>query len=401
MKKIFIIFAFIGLIALIVFLNLRQKNEKPVLVETRKVTLRDVEERVTASGRVQPVTQVNISANVAGEIVAIYVKEGHLVQAGQILAQLDKVRYEADVRSAESNFNSRKISVETLLKEKKRSETLFNSQNLSEAELDRIVSEYELAQSQLDQAKAYLEQARDNLSKTVLKSPINGQVIKIRKEAGEIALGSQFQADVIMILADLREMEVEVEVNESDVVRLSLGDPVDIEIDAIRDTVFKGELSEIAYLATSSGIGTQESVTNFQVVVKMLNIPSELRPGMSATVEILTDRAIGCIAVPIQAVTVRTADKINSLLRADSLRNDENINKKPELKEIVFVVRNDSAIAVPVKIGLSGEDYFQILEGIQEGDEIVVGNHKAVSRDLQDANLIKRESDKKSKKKKN
>ncbi len=399
MKKLLLVLGFISVIGLIVFLNIKQKKEKPVLVETKKVTLRDVEERVSASGRVQPVTQVNISANVAGEILAIYVKEGQFVKAGQVLAQLDKVRYEADVRSAESNFNSRKINIETLRKEKKRSEALYKSQNLSEAELDRVVSEYELALSQLDQAKAYLEQARDNLSKTVLKSPIAGQVIQVRKEEGEIALGSQFQADVIMILADLSQMEVEVEVNESDVVRLELGDPVDIEIDAIRDTVFKGEVSEIAYLATSSGLGTQESVTNFQVVVQMLDIPDELRPGMSATVEILTDMALQCVAVPIQAVTVRGADKIKSLSLPDTLGSDK-ANKKPEMKEIVFKVQNDTAIAIPVQIGLSGEDYFQILEGISEGDEIVIGNHKAVSRELQDGNLIKRESDVKKKKKK-
>jgi HlyD family secretion protein len=400
MKKLFLFLGFLALVGLIVFLNLRQKKEKPILVETAVVSLRDVEERVSASGRVQPVTQVNISANVAGEIVAIYIKEGDFVKAGQILAQLDKVRYEADVRSAESNFNSRKITLETLAKEKKRSEALFQNKNLSEAELDRVYSEYELARSQLDQAKAYLEQARDNLSKTILKSPIDGQVIQIRKEAGEIALGSQFQADVIMILADLSRMEVEVEVNESDVVRLSLGDPVDIEVDAIRDTVFQGEVSEIAFLATSTGLGTQESVTNFKVLVQMLDIPEELRPGMSATVEILTDLANNCVAVPIQAVTVRGADKIRSLAAADTLSSQDNKNKKPELIELVFKVQNDTAVTVPVKIGLSGDEYFQILDGINEGDEIVIGNHKAVSRDLQDGNLIKRESDEKKKKKK-
>jgi len=405
MKKWIIAVVLIAIAAL-VFFNIKKSKGQAVEIQTEIVKKHTVEEKVSASGRVQPVTQVSISANVAGEIVAIHVREGQNVKKGQLLAQLDKVRYEAASVSAKATFSSTKVALDRAEKELERAKALYKDKNLSQADLDRIISEYESIKSNLAQAEANLKQAEDNLQKTTIIAPINGTVIQLRKETGEIALGSQFQADIIMVVADLTQMEVEVDVNENDVVRVGIHDAVDIEIDAIPDTTFKGVVTEIAHMAQSTGLGTQESVTQFKVVVEMLEIPDKIRPGMSATVEILTDKAENTIAVPIQSVTVRSRENvfINEMNEesSDKEENGSKSNKRSEMIEVVFRVEEDTVSAVPVKIGLSSQDLFQILSGLNEGDVIVTGNHKVLSRELQNGMRVKIESpdeDKKGKKK--
>ncbi len=385
MKK-WIIPVVILVIAAIVYFNLKMNKEQAVEVQTEVVKRHTVEEKVSASGRVKPVTQVDISANVAGEIIEMNVKDGQNVRKGQVLAQLDKIRYEAAVFSARATYSSTKVAFEKAKKDLKRAKALFESGNLSQADLDQALAEYGRIQSNLAQAESSLKQAEDNLSKTTIISPIDGTIIQVRKEAGEIALGSQFQADIIMVVADLSKMEVEVDVNENDVVRVSLNDPVDIEIDAIPDTSFKGVVTDIANLAQSTGLGTQEAVTYFTVLVEMLEVPDMMRPGMSATVEILTNKAVNTVAVPIQSVTVRPADKVFTAVKKDSLSDEQaTLEEKDgdEMIEVIFRVDQDTVTAVPVTIGLSSRDLFEIKSGIQAGDEIVIGNHKVLSRELQ------------------
>ncbi|RKY51176.1 MAG: hypothetical protein DRP86_02120 [Candidatus Neomarinimicrobiota bacterium] len=385
MKK-WIIPLVILVIAAIVYFNLKMNKEQAVEVQTEVVKRHTVEEKVSASGRVKPVTQVDISANVAGEIIEMNVKDGQNVRKGQVLAQLDKIRYEAAVFSARATYSSTKVAFEKAKKDLKRAKALFESGNLSQADLDQALAEYGRIQSNLAQAESSLKQAEDNLSKTTIISPIDGTIIQVRKEAGEIALGSQFQADIIMVVADLSKMEVEVDVNENDVVRVSLNDPVDIEIDAIPDTSFKGVVTDIANLAQSTGLGTQEAVTYFTVLVEMLEVPDMMRPGMSATVEILTNKAVNTVAVPIQSVTVRPADKVFTAVKKDSLSDEQaTLEEKDgdEMIEVIFRVDQDTVTAVPVTIGLSSRDLFEIKSGIQAGDEIVIGNHKVLSRELQ------------------
>ncbi|MGC9512692.1 MAG: efflux RND transporter periplasmic adaptor subunit [Fidelibacterota bacterium] len=378
-------------IAAIVYFNLKMSKEQAVEVQTEVVKRHTVEEKVSASGRVKPVTQVDISANVAGEIIEMNVKDGQNVRKGQVLAQLDKVRYEAAVVSARATYSSTKVAFEKAKKDLKRAQALYESGNLSQADLDQALAEYESIQSNLAQAESSLKQAEDNLSKTTIISPIDGTIIQVRKEAGEIALGSQFQADIIMVVADLSKMEVEVDVNENDVVRVSLNDPVEIEIDAIPDTSFKGVVTDIANLAQSTGLGTQEAVTYFTVLVEMLEVPDMMRPGMSATVEILTDKAENTIAVPIQSVTVRPADKVFKPVKEDSLSSAASKEKTgDEMVEVIFRVDQDTVTAVPVTIGLSSQDLFEIKSGIREGDEIVIGNHKVLSRELQTGMHVKK-----------
>ncbi|HAE87648.1 TPA: efflux RND transporter periplasmic adaptor subunit, partial [Candidatus Marinimicrobia bacterium] len=195
MKK-WIIPIVVIVIAAIVYFNLKMNKEQAVEVQTDVVKRHTVEEKVSASGRVKPVTQVDISANVAGEIIEMNVKDGQNVHKGQVLAQLDKVRYEAAVVSARAVYSSTKVAFEKAKKDLKRAQALYESGNLSQADLDQALAEYENIQSNLAQAESGLKQAEDNLSKTTIISPIDGTIIQVRKEAGEIALGSQFQADI-------------------------------------------------------------------------------------------------------------------------------------------------------------------------------------------------------------
>ncbi|MEA3500590.1 MAG: efflux RND transporter periplasmic adaptor subunit [Candidatus Marinimicrobia bacterium] len=409
MKKWIIIGVVILVVGAIVVLNVLQKKEKAIQVQTTKVKLTTIESKVSASGTILPVIQVDISANVAGEITKMYIKEGEFVEEGQILAQLDKVRYEAELDRARSVYNSRKASLALTKKELKRSRALYKAKNISESQLDQVVANYEIGTNNLEQAKASLDQAKDNLNKTTIFAPISGTVIDLRKEQGEIAMGSTFQADIIMSVGDLTQMEVEVEVNENDVVEVSIGDSVDIEIDAIPDTSFKGIVTEIAHSATSSGVGTQESVTNYDVVVSMLEIPKVLRSGMSAAVEILTEKHKNVVGVPIQSITVRPENKVNIRMKKGSKVDNQKrkMNKdtadvkgnsgykmytKEKMLEVAFIIVGDTAKAVPVEIGIASEDLFEIKSGLSVGDEIVIGSHEALSRELQTGKLVEKDS---------
>jgi HlyD family secretion protein len=195
-------------------------------------------------------------------------------------------------------------------------------------------------------------------------------------------------------VADLSAMEVEVDVNENDIVRVALGDSVDIEIDALAEKVFKGVVSEISQLASTMGAGTQNAITNFKVTVKMLNNPPEIRSGMNATVEILTDKKIDVVGVPIRAVTVRPADKVykNTPMAKDGKM------EKPELLEVAFVIEADTVRAVPLKLGINSEDYFEVLSGVDTTNMIVIGNHQALTFDLQTGSYVKDIKDMKKKK---
>ncbi len=374
-KKIIIIAAAIAVFAVILFFALKQDGGKAVAVQMEDVTRRTVVSKVYAAGNVQPVVNVNISANVAGEIKELYVEEGQEVKKGDLLAQLDKVMYEAEVDQARSYYRSCLSAKEVAEKEFRRAEKLYETNNYSESQYDQAKARYEQAVATLEQASARLEQAKDNLRKTTLVAPIDGTVIGLKKEKGEIAMGSTFQADIIMTVADLSGMEVEVDVNENDIVQVELEDSVDIEIDALERKVFPGIVTEISQLATTTGTGTQNAVTNFKVIVKMVDIPREIRSGMNATVEILTDRRENAVSIPIRAVTVRPEDKVYT--------NMTEMKGKPELLEVVFVVNADTVRAVPVELGINSEDYFEVVSGVDTSDVIVTGDHQALTFDLQ------------------
>ncbi|MDZ7796228.1 MAG: efflux RND transporter periplasmic adaptor subunit [Candidatus Marinimicrobia bacterium] len=384
-KKALIIISLIVVLAVVLFFALRQDNSKTVAVQMEKAALRTIESKVYAAGNVQPVVNVNISANVAGEIKELYVEEGQEVKKGELLAQLDKVMYEAEVDQAESYYRSCLSAKVVAEKEFRRVEKLYEADNYSESQYDQAKARYEQAVASLEQASARLKQAKDNLRKTTLVAPINGTVIGLKKEEGEIAMGSTFQADIIMTVADLSGMEVEVDVNENDIVQVELGDSVDIEIDALEEKVFPGVVTEISQLASTTGTGTQNAVTNFKVIVKMVSIPKEIRSGMNATVEVLTDRKENVVSIPIRSVTVRPEDKV--------YKSKADMKKKPELLEVVFVVKADTVRAVPLELGINSEDYFEVVSGIDTSDVIVTGDHQALTFDLQTGTAVEKKEE--------
>lgn len=414
--KIIIFIGAVLVIALFVFINLKKARGDIIEVQTDKVRRGNVTQIVSGTGKIQPEKEVKISAFVSAEIKKIHVKEGDQVKKGQLLVELDRKRYEAALDRAKSDLKAAMANLKKAKSELERSRELYAQNLLSKAELEGIEANYELAESQVDQAKANVKQVEDDLSKTRLISPIDGTVTKLNKEEGEIALGSQFQADVIMTVADLTKMEMVAEIDENDVVLVSLGDSAEIEVDALPDEVFHGVVSEIAHTATTRGRGTQEEVTNFEVKIAILDNVEKLRPGMSATVEIKTETHENVLYVPIQAITMREAKDTTSTVgrfskktwrRKKGETRDENLEawesrdgnntdkkikpekKKEKLIQVVFVVEDKRARMVPVDTGITSEKYVEITRGLEEGQEVIVGSFRALSKLLKDGSKIK------------
>jgi len=382
---------------------------------------------VSGTGKIRPEVEVKISANVSARITKLHAEEGDRVKKGQVLVELDRTRYEAALaqaeagyRSAQANVRLAKANMDKAQAELQRMQELYEKNLASPRDLETArtnyavaKAQYEAAQDQAEQGKALVEQARDDLSKTTIVSPMDGVVTKVNKEEGEIALGSMFQEDVIMVVGDLSKMEVVAEVDENDVVLVSLGDKAKIEVDAIPDTSFNGHVSEIAHSAITRGLGTQEEVTNFEVKVAIDDKVSKLRPGMSATVDIQTDTSHAVLNIPIQAVTARNLEeekarqannekkkKGQAEVANDNLTDEGSEKKdartrlgtgkkKDELTEVVFVVENGVAKMVPVKTGISDETHIAIVSGLKEGQEIVIGSYKVLSKELHDGSRVK------------
>lgn len=368
-----------------------KRAQHGVRVQTETAVLGDITASVSGAARIQPEVQVKISAKVSGQIVKLSVKEGDAVKKGQFLAQLDRVNYEAAVNQAKSNLDFAKAGFSKAKNEFIRAEALNRDNLNSKAELEIAKSAFEQARAQVDQSQAVLDQAKDNLAKTTLYSPMNGTVSQLNKKLGEMAMGSQFTLDVIMIVADLTQMQAETEIDENDVVAVSLGDTARIEVDAFPDTVFTGLVTEIANTGTTKGQGTQEEVTNFMVKVAMLTRPEKIRPGMSATVDVMTETRMQVVKVPIQCVTVRKPVKVDSSDAEQKKRSDRGVQFDEEAEDIrvVFVVDEDNALQVPVKTGISSDDEWEILSGLSEGQTVVSGSYRTLSKDLKHRDAVK------------
>ncbi len=395
MKKIIIIIAAVALIGTLIAVNLLKK-EKGISVETAKVERGKVVQKVSGSGQIRPEVQVKISANVSGKIIKLYADEGDRVSKGQLLVELDPEQYIASVERAESNLLSRRANEKKLKSELIRARDLHKKGLLSQADFEAAEAAYEAAVSETRQAMASLKEAKDQLAKTRLAADIDGIVTELNKEEGEMALGAQFQEDVIMVVSDLSRMEAAIEIDENDVVNTSIGDTAEIEIDAFPDTLFRGIVSKIANSATIKGLGTQEQVTNFEVTVRLLDYNPLFRPGMSTTVDIITETHNDVLKVPIQAVTARERSKLERKTgieeHADSREadgtEDEKKDKKDEMVEVVFCVEDNHAVAKPVKLGISDDTHYEILSGLEEDDTIITGPFSVVSRTLKNDDLI-------------
>jgi HlyD family secretion protein len=379
----------------------RDGGVEGIEVEFEKVDRRQVVQTVNATGKIQPMIQVNISADVSAKITRLEIEEGEWVEQGTLLVELDRERYLASVESAQANLSAAQANAnlarENMIKAEKdfvRTKELFDRNLESQAVLDTVYAAAEVEkaryQSVLDQggqARAALRQARDDLAKTTIYAPMSGTVSRLNKEIGEIALGSQFQEDVILEISNLEGMEALVDIDENDIVSVSIGDEAEIEVDALPDVMLKGLVTEIANSAKSSGAGTTDEKTEFEVKVAIIDPVPELRPGMTASAEIVTEVCDDCLSVPIQSVAVRTLDQLGAELAEEG----EESRFAPDSEgfvEIVWVVADGRAHARQVKTGIQSETHIEVQEGLGDDDEVVIGNYRAISRDLQDGTMV-------------
>jgi HlyD family secretion protein len=398
-KKIIIIIGVIIVIAVFVIVNMKKGRGGEISVQVEKVKRGNITQVVSASGKIQPETNVKVSANVSAEIIGLYVIEGDEVEKGQLLVELDNTQYVAAVHRAKSNKKAAEASLKKAQNDFQRAKDLFNQKLSSTADLENAEASLKLAESQVEQAIASLDQAEDDLVKTKLFSRLKGTVTKVNKEIGEIALGSMFQADVILEVADLSRMEVLAEIDENDIPLVEIGDTTDIEIDAIPDTTFIGVVSEMALAGNTRGRGTQEEITNFEVKIAIVDDVEKLRPGMSSTVDIRTENRRNILQIPIQSVTVRASKDIPSdeeekETKEDSVQvEDAESNKestdKDEMIEVVFIVEEGVAKVIPVETGISSDTDIEVISGLEEEQQVVTGGYRVLTKTLKDGSPVK------------
>ena len=420
-KKIIWISVIVVVLLVIIAIVVSGKKEKVIEVQTEKVKRQNITQVVTATGKVQAETKVIISAEVSGEIVALPYKEGDYVKKGDLVvkirpdAYLPKINQEnAGVKVAESNMKSQEVNLRKNLLELNRIKELRAKDLASQSDLDNAQANYDAVvaqintnRAQITQQRASLSSVQYDLSKTTINAPMSGTVTQLNNELGEKVLGTSFNiGSQILTISDLSSMECQVEVGETDVTLVNIGDTARIQIDAFPDKVFNGYVYEIANTATSKGTGTQEEVVNFMVKIRINNEAGfELRPGMSCTVDIEVEKKDNVIAVPIQSVTTREEESMNLMItQSEKDKNvpenlgtvkDEKISKKAKPKEIVFVTENGIAKKKEVKTGISNDTYIEVTEGLDEGAEVVKGSFKAINKDLENDVKVKVANEKK------
>ncbi len=392
---------------------MNSSEDGEISVQAEEVIRRDIIHKVNANGKIQPEEEVQISSTITAWITSITVAEGDTVQPGQLLISMDEKQYRAAYNQTLSGVKSAEANLKQVKAQKERTESLFEKDLISKQELEKIEATFELASSQLDQARSSLLSREDELSKTKLLAPAFGIVTSLTKEVGEMAVGGMFNPGVVMTIADLTRMEVLVDVNENDVVTVMVGDTAEIEVDAFPDTIFYGVVSEIAHTAQSMNLGSQEQVTNFKVKVKIIDPPGNIRPGMSSTVNIITEVRNNVISIPIQSLTARSENykrqAKNKVMKKKGGRKkmDEGVAedkdnggwKKDKKIEVVFILKDEFdgeeapkgkkyAVVIPVDVDVDSERHYAVKSGVAEGDNIVTGSYKAISRELQHGTLV-------------
>lgn len=401
-------------------------SSNQIKVSVEKVERRDIVEIVSANGKVQPEVELKISADVSGEITELHVQEGDIVKKGTLLCRINPEVYvssldraTAAVNTSKANFqNSRsrltqaqaqfEVSEQNYLRNKK----LFDEKVISTAEFENIKSSYEVAKAEVEAAKqsvsaanfnvnsaeAGLKESRENLNRTSIYAPVDGTVSKLSKEKGERVVGTNMmEGTEILRLANLNEMEVSVDVSETDIVRVDVGDTADIEVDAWLGRTFTGIVTEVANSSNLSAASVTDQVTNYTVKVRILRDSymdllegksakySPFRPGMSATVDIRTRRTANVLTVPIQAVTTRDSSVASSTGSGNGSPQPATAIRQQEL---VFIVKEDKVEMRKVKTGIQDSQHIEVTDGLKEGESVVSGPYSVVSRILkQDAKV--------------
>lgn len=409
-KKVFI-FGGLGLLVviLIIIAFVGGGREEIIAVQTEKVIKRNITQFVTATGKINPEFRVLITPEVTGEIIALPVKEGDKVKKGDLLIrikgdqyQAQRERLEATLLSSEANLKIREAELSRVTSDFNRVKELHSKGLSSDVELEISQSNYlttkgayESAQASVLQSKASLKEILDQLYKTTITSPMDGTVTLLNVEIGERVLGSGFtQGTNIMTISDLNNIEAVVDVDENDVILVSVGDTAKIKVDAFGDKIFKGTVSQIGNSAKTSGLGTQQEVVNFEVKIKLLEPDESLRPGMSCNADIETETVMDVLSVPIQSVTARTDVKTPS----GNEQNDgdeavvERRTRFEKPKEIVFIVKDGIAKTIEVETGISDDNYIEIKNGLDGNEDVVSGSYRAISRELNDDTKVRVEN---------
>lgn len=437
MKKLYWIIGIgITILLIIIFFKVTE-GTKPIEVTLEKAELRSVVEVVAATGKIQPETELKITSDVSGEITEMLVKEGDQIKKGDLICRIKPDLYEsaldrvnasvsttkANLKSAEAQLIQAKATLVNMDAMYKRNKKLFDQGAISQQEFDAAKAQFEGAaanvaaleagvaasQSNIQGTEASLKEANTNLEKTYIYSPVDGTVYKMNVEKGERVQGVQgFQGTEILRLANLNEMEVSVEVNENDIIKVHKGDTALVEVDAYMNKKFKGIVTEVANSANIANMSIDQ-VTNFVVKIRLIREsygflvneknPVPFRPGMSASVEIQTLRVSNVITVPIQAVTSRNKDSLklkeedgNGMeVKNDKEKIDEEKEKKKaeeELKELVFVVKDGKAYQKVVVSGIQDNEFIEIKSGLQKGEQVISGPYSAVSRSLKEGSSV-------------
>jgi HlyD family secretion protein len=409
-KKLFI-FGGLGVvvIALILIAFIGGNREEIIAVQTEKVQKRDVTQTVAATGKINPEFQIIITPEVTGEIVSLPVKEGDKIKKGDLLIRIkgdiyvaQKERAAANLQSAKSQLAMRKAELEKIKLDFNRIKELHQKKLSSDSELESAQSSFLSAQAALQGAEANvlqmgasLREIEEQINKTAIYSPMNGTITQLNVELGERVLGSGFsQGTNIMTVSDLSNMEATVEVDENDVVLVSLGDTARIKVDAFGEREFIGIVTQIGNSAQTQGLGTQEQVVNFSVRVKLIEPDNGLRPGMSCNADIETETVAGVISVPIQSVTARGGNTGPGQKEEEEDAEEKKPVRNEKPKEVVFVIENGKAVMKEVTTGLSDDNYIEIKSGVDEGEEVVSGSYRAISRELADGSNVRVEDKK-------
>jgi HlyD family secretion protein len=408
-----------ALVVVLILVSASAKGDKGQEVRFETVGRRDLVAAVTASGKIQPKKKVDVSADITGRITRIAVREGDLVQKGQFLLQIDPTIYEANLQRANAAMSSSeagtiqaKASRDQSSRALQRTKELHeqNPNLISQEQLEQAQTAFDIAEANLtaathlvEQARAGLQEARDQLAKTHLVAPMTGRVTRLAVEEGEVAVPGTFSREtgLLLTISDLSVIQTKVQVDETDVVRLHLGDSVQVTIDAFPDTTFIGRVTKIsnsAILTAASQVGGAQSdrAVDYEVEITLSNPPAEVRPDLSATAQIITDTRKQALSIPIIALTVRENTPVSTEQKpargaaqaatpADTSHRGGGPKKEAEG---VFLVHNGVATFHAVKVGIAGEEHFEVIDGVHQGDTIVAGPYQAI-RDLKEGARVK------------